>query len=81
MSCYKLLGYICNKIAAQDFFFKKKSNTMLTQRIPRLTKLNAHTVLNKFWERNTEMGEAFNWHISVTIVSKLKKIKYTDVPC
>ena len=54
---------------------------MLTQLIPGLTKLNAHTVLNKFWERNTEMDEAFNWHISVTIVSKLKKIKYTDVPC
>jgi len=23
MSRYKLLGYICNKIAAQDFFLKK----------------------------------------------------------
>ena len=30
---------------------------MLTQLIPGLTKLNAHTVLNKFRERNAEMGE------------------------
>jgi len=53
---------------------------MLTQLIPGLTKLNAHTVLNKFWERNTEMEEAFNWHISVTIVSKLKKINIRMFP-
>ena len=53
---------------------------MLTRLIPRLTKLNAHTVLNKFPKRNAEMGEPFTWHISAIIVSKLKKIKYTDAP-
>jgi len=51
---------------------------MLTRLIPGLTKLNAHTVLNKFRERNAEMGEPlahFCYHCL-----KTEENKYTDVP-